>query len=343
MRRHQRLALLLGFILVVSACAGKPPARVDATTELPKELSSDLQTRFEVKEVAPSPSPSPSPSVEPSPEPTPHHHKKKHHKKAPEAEPSPSPSPTVAFEYPNRRPVNEPIWVGESLTYDVKYFGLRAGEFTLTVMPFKSVDNRKVYHIQGTAKTEALFSAFYKLDDMAETFIDYEGFFSHRFHILLNETKQTRDALELYDSEKAQTFYWNRWNRRDAGYTESKDFKPIVPFVQDTLSSVYYLRSVPLPPGAVIEFPVASEGKVVQTIVTVIRREEIDTPMGKKMAIVVKPEAKAATGVMTKKGDSYMWLTDDDRRILVRLEAKVKVGTIVAELKKVDLGTPPAQ
>jgi hypothetical protein len=160
MRRHQRLALLLGFILVVSACAGKPPARVDSTAELPKELSGDLQTRFEVKEVAPSPSPSPSPSVEPSPEPTPpHHRKKRHHKKAPEPEPSPSPSPSVAFEYPNRRPVNEPIWVGESLTYDVKYFGLRAGEFTLTVLPFKSVDNRKVYHIQGTAKTEALFSA----------------------------------------------------------------------------------------------------------------------------------------------------------------------------------------
>ena len=57
--------------------------------------------------------------------------------------------------------------------------------------------------------------------------------------------------------------------------------------------------------------------------------------------VVIKPEAKFH-GVMEKKGDSYMWLTDDDRHLLVRMEAKVESGTVVARLKKVEsLGTPP--
>ena len=34
-------------------------------------------------------------------------------------------------------------------------------------------------------------------------------------------------------------------------------------------------------------------------------------------------------------------ITDDARRIPIRLEAKVKIGTVVASLKKVELGTPP--
>jgi hypothetical protein len=45
--------------------------------------------------------------------------------------------------------------------------------------------------------------------------------------------------------------------------------------------------------------------------------------------------------VLEKKGDSFMWLTDDDRRFLVRLEAKVKIGSVVAELKQIELGTAP--
>jgi hypothetical protein len=47
---------------------------------------------------------------------------------------------------------------------------------------------------------------------------------------------------------------------------------------------------------------------------------------------------------MEKKGDSYMWLTDDDRHFMVRMEAKVKIGTVVGRLKRVEsMGTPPPQ
>ena len=85
-----------------------------------------------------------------------------------------------------------------------------------------------------------MFSLFYRLDDMVETFMDFDGLFSHRFHIALDESKQARDSLELYDSVKAQTFYWNKWNRRDAGYVETKEFDPIMPFPQDSLSALYF-------------------------------------------------------------------------------------------------------
>lgn len=245
------------------------------------------------------------------------------------------------FKYPLRRGGKDPIWISERLNYSIKYLGVSAGEFTLEVLPFKILAKRRVYHIRGTAISSTLFSLFYRLNDVVESFFDYDGNFSHRFHLVLDETKQKRDSLELYDSEKKQTFYWNRWHPKDSDFKESKEFGSMEPFSQDSVSALYYLRTVPLPDGGVVSFPVVSEGKSWEAVCTVVRREKIDSPLGLVSTVVIKPEMKIQ-GVIQKKGESLLWITDDDRRIPVRLEAKVKVGSISADLRKVELGVPPA-
>ncbi|MCM2277834.1 MAG: DUF3108 domain-containing protein [Oligoflexia bacterium] len=323
-------------------CASSQLAKVGSED---KELPKDLQDKFEVKE------PLPTPGAEPSPAPTPEEpgkaklpaaaKKKKAAKKIEKKAAVPEASP-AAFVFPNRRPPADPIWPGESQVYDVSYFGVSAGDFTLEVQPYKLINNRKAYHARGTAVSSSVFSIFYRLNDMVETFFDFEGFFSHRFHIVLDETKQTRDSLELNDSEKAQTYYWNKWNRPHAGYVETKEYFPIQPFSQDSMSALYYLRSRDLPDGAVVTFPVISEGKTWEAVATVLRRETIATPVGKLKAIVIKPEHKYQ-GILQTRGDSFVWLTDDDRKFMIRLEAKVKIGTVVAMLKKLERGTPPAE
>jgi hypothetical protein len=182
---------------------------------------------------------------------------------------------------------------------------------------------------------------FYRLNDMVETFIDYEGEFSDRFHILLDETKQQRDSLELYDSEKEQTYFWNKWNRKDIGYKETKTYAPMPRFPQDTLSSMFYLRTVPMPVGSQFTFPIVSEGNHWDAEITVIRREIMNTPMGRVETLVLKPETKFQGVLKRTEGDSFIWITDDERRVVVRLEAKVKIGTIVAVLKQWSPGVAP--
>jgi hypothetical protein len=346
MSGRPRVIVTLSFVLL-AACASSSPNRVELPSTLPPDLSQDLQERFEIKDSSTLPKPSPSPSsiwgvVEPV---VPAVKQKKHRKRVakgkPGAEPSPTPSASSEpFVYPVRRPAKNPLWVGEEGIYDITYFGMSAGDFTLDILPFKAINNRKVYHIRGTAQTSSVFSLFYRLNDIVETFVDYDGVFSHRFHILLDETKQTRDAVELNDSEKGQTFYWNRWNRKIQGYTETKEFQQIAPFSQDSLSALYYIRSLPLNVGDVYRFPVISEAKSWEAEVTVVRKEILDTIMGRVEAVVVKPETKYQ-GILQKRGDSFIWLTNDERHIVLRLEAKVKVGTVVARLKKFTPGEQP--
>lgn len=364
---HQRIARTSAFLAAVfflTSCAGSGVTKIGSgPNELPKELPKEFQDKFEIKDESaldPPPIPVALPSAVPPPVVAtvveiPAKGKKKGSKKKGEPAQAPVPPPSQAaaptplplppasgFVYPNRRPSREPIWISEKQVLEITYFGMSAGDFTLDVLPYKVIAGRKVYWIKGNAVSSKVFSLFYRLNDTVESFVDYETIFSHRFHILLDESKQTRDALELNDSEKGQTYYWNRWNHKDRGYTETKEFFPIAPFSQDSLSALYYLRTVPLPDGAVVTFPVVNEGKTWEAVVTVVRREVRDTPLGKVRCVVLKPETKYQ-GVLQKRGDSFIWLTDDDRRFLVRLEAKVRIGTVVANLKQVELGKPPTQ
>lgn len=307
--------------LFLSGCAGAPLTRIQEDAPLPAEVS-EAEEKFAVKEVDPS-----SVSAAPS-QPTP---KKKRTRAKAKAK-----GPLV---YPNRRPQKDPFWHREKHIFDINYFGVTAGEFTTEVLPDKQINNRVVYHLKGSARSLPFFSNFYRIDDYVESFWDYEGLFSHRFHLVQDESKQTRDALELYDQEKQETFYWNRWNHKDRGYHETKEQQPITPFAQDSLTALFYIRVLPLPDGAVVTFPVISEGKTWEAQVTVVRREEIDTPMGRYKAVVVKPETKFG-GVLQKRGDSFLWFSDDDRRYMLRMEAQVKIGTVIAACKRIEDGEP---
>lgn len=295
----------------LSSCAGGKLTRIEDAKELPPELVKTGE-KFEVKELAP---------VVTDP-------KKK--KKVAAKKKS-------RFSYPKRRPDKPAIWIGEEQTFEITYLRVQAGFLTLKALPYKEVNSRQVYHVQATATTTKLFSLFYRLEDMVESFIDYDGLFSHRFHLKLDESVQTRNSLEFNDSEKMTTTYWNRANHRDKGKVDAIETKEIPRFPQDLLSSLYYLRNIPLPDGATISFNVVSEGKVETVLAKVLRRETVDTAAGTFKTIVVMPELKDKPKV----GDSYLWLTDDDRRIPIKLEAKVKVGAINMVMIRSEPGQDP--
>jgi hypothetical protein len=306
-------------LIWLAACAGSPmlqDVEIDA-----RELPKDLATRFEIREAESGASAVAT--------------------KAKSKKSSAKGAGKEVYQIPNRRPAKDPLWPGEVAVYEVTYFGVSAGNFTIRVLPFKEINGRKVYHVSAEARTSKIFSLFYEIDDHLESFIDYEGLFSHRFHLVLKETKQKRDALELYDSEKKETFYWNRWDHVERGYVETKETTPMERFPQDSFSSLFYLRTLDLSDGKVYTWPVVSEGKGSEIVATVVRRERMDMPkVGPVPAVVVAPQTKFR-GVLKQEQDSFIWMTDDDRHHVLRLEAKVKVGTIVATLKSLEPGVAP--
>ncbi|RYZ71410.1 MAG: DUF3108 domain-containing protein [Proteobacteria bacterium] len=339
---------LIFSLILTSSCSTPKIAPISESTSPEVELPKEIQTQFAVKEVKDMPpprAPTPTPTATSAAVPTSKTSKKSSKKKASAAE-----TRTVtqiaeaapAFQYPLRRKDPVPFWVGEKQSIEVTFFGMAAGEFELETMPLKQVNGRKVFHFEGRAKSSSVFALVYRLNDKIESFMDYDGIFSHRFHMLLDQTRQRRDSLELFDHEKKQVYYWNRKNHVEKGYSEIKEYKEISPFTQDSFSAYFYARTLPLEPGASYIIPVSSEGKSWEMQLTVVRREMIDTPLGKKQAVVVRPQTRFQGVLKQDKGESYIWLSDDDRRFILRFEAQVKIGTVVGSLKKVTLGEPPS-
>lgn len=355
------LNVLIIISFVIQGCSSGMSRKLDFSRDLSQDLPQDLKAKFEIKDsqnsnlnseplLVASP-----PAMKSNKSKIKHSKKKKNWKKSSKnsllvdsgiEKDLKTKEPTVLstqFVYPTRRPKSDPIWVGERFTFNISYLNVSAGEFVLEVLPFKTIGERKVYHIRGTAISSPVFSLFYRLNDVVESFMDYEGLFSHRFHLLLDESKQTRDSIELNDSEKKQTFFWNRLTHKVNGFKEVKQYGSIEAFPQDSLSSLFYLRTIPLPTVAEIVFPVANEGKSWDAICEVVGREQRDTPLGKVQTVKIKPRTRYQGVIQQKNGDSFIWLTDDDRRIPVYMEAKVKIGSIAARLKKVSFGTAPIE
>ena len=66
--------------------------------------------------------------------------------------------------------------------------------------------------------------------------------------------------------------------------------------------------------------------------IRVLRKEKITVPAGTFNAIVVQPVIKT-TGIFSENGQALIWLSDDDRKIMLQLKSKVSFGSLNLYLK----------
>jgi hypothetical protein len=324
-------ALSFGILLVASGCSSSNGLRKFDDADLDKALSPDLAKKFEVKDVgavAPTPAPTPEAPVAKKKVKA----KKKKISKAEAAMAEVTPTPALP---PMRRVDPVPFEVGEKLEYGIRYIGVTAGYLNLEVLPYKQVLDRKVFHLQGKAKTVKLFELVYRVNDTIESFWDYDGLFSHKFTMDLDESKQNRKLIELYDYEKKKSFFWNRVDHVEKGYSEQKENYDIQLWSQDPVSMLYYLRTAALPTDTKTEWrsPIILDGKPWESVIHFIKKEKIYAGGKDREANVYKLE-NYQNGELKNK-DNTIWISDDEHRYVLRVEAKVKVGSFAVALDKV--------
>jgi hypothetical protein len=106
----------------------------------------------------------------------------------------------------------------------------------------------------------------------------------------------------------------------------------VPPDVHDLTSAFMWLRLQPLGVGDRHELPVLSGAKQWTLVAEVVGREKVKTPAGTFPAVKVRVRT-ALEGKFSTDRDSWMWLSDDPRHLLVRASADFSVGSIVATLK----------
>lgn len=236
--------------------------------------------------------------------------------------------------FDGRRPIVDPFVPGEKVTLKLSYFNVVAGTMDLEVLPFVQVNGRKSYRFRIAGRSNSLFSNFYSVDDSAETFLDYETLLPYNMSISVKETKQLREIRSYFDWKKNKASYWEKKITKKHGLEERQFEWDIEPYAQNILSAAFYMRVFPMEPGQVIQFRVADNKKNMVVKGHILKREKLVTPVGEINTIKMKPEVEI-DGIFKPIGDVFFWMTDDDRKMVVRIESKIKIGTIIASLAEI--------
>ncbi|HXX53482.1 MAG TPA: DUF3108 domain-containing protein [Thermodesulfovibrionales bacterium] len=214
------------------------------------------------------------------------------------------------------------LTIPEILNYDLTWTGIKAGEASLEIR-----DEGNEVKIISTAKSTKWVSVFYTVNDMVETRLSKGNLPIGRplnYRISLREGRSRKSKEVIFDYRNLKAFSIDHLDRERA--------ETAIPTrVFDSLSSFYYVRTLNLKVGRSVFVTVFDNKKVWDIEVQVLKKERVEVPAGQFNTIVIKPLMKSE-GIFYRKGDIFVWLTDDEKRTPVMLKTQVKVGSITARL-----------
>ncbi len=222
-----------------------------------------------------------------------------------------------------------PFHVGETLTYDVSWSTfLTAGTAVATVKEKKASYNSTAYYIVAEGRPTPLVSKLYSLYYKIDTLLDSYTLLPQRGSVYSEEGGKHRFKSTRFDRAAQKVFY-----EYQTGTTVKSDFT-VSPVVQDALSAIYVLRAIPIKAGDRMTIPVSDNGTVYKVLVEVGALERIRTPVGEVSAWKVKPSMSDAKGRPVGRNVA-LWMSDDVRRLPVKMQAELPVGSFNLVLREV--------
>lgn len=226
-------------------------------------------------------------------------------------------SATVASSSPRAK---VPFGPGERMEYEVRFGALRVGNAHMEVVALDNIRGRPAWHtafwVQGG-------NFLYRVNDVYESWMDAETLSSLRFVQELEEGgKDTERRFEIYP-ERAIFIQTSKKPPKE----EKSVTQPL-----DDGSFLYFLRTIPLEVGKTYSFDRYFRPDRNPVQIKVLRREKVKVPAGTFDAIVVQPVIKTK-GIFSENGHAEVWLSDDERHIMLQLKSALKFGSLNLYLK----------
>ncbi|HEY4955009.1 MAG TPA: DUF3108 domain-containing protein [Gemmatimonadaceae bacterium] len=230
-----------------------------------------------------------------------------------------------------QRVMHVPFGTGERFVYDVRFGSLKVGTGTMEVRGVERVRGRDTWHTSFLLKAGTFF---YKVNDVFESWIDTETFYSLRFLKQLEEgTEERAQSYEIYPEKR---LYVNERNDKPPRTL------PTVAQPLDDGSFLYFVRTLPLVVGQTYEISRYFIPDRNPVTIRVLRRERVTVPAGTFNAIVVQPLIKTS-GIFSENGRAEVWLSDDSSRMVLQIKSKLPFGSLNLYLTSYALAAVPAK
>jgi hypothetical protein len=228
-----------------------------------------------------------------------------------------------------------PFAPGEKIALRISYAHILAGRAWMSVARGTHLD-RPALEFVAEAKSQGFFAWLFRfrVEDRTVARWDPAGGCSLSIEKHLREGRAERDQLVTFDPAGRA--------RIEDRKVQQKEFE-LQPCTLDVLSAFFVTRVQGVPEQGQLELPVFDNGKHYRLGVRFLGRETLDLPrpLGPRVrTVVIEPQLVQGTGLFVKEGRLKIWLTDDARRIPVRLRSKVAIGSVSAELESYEPGRP---
>lgn len=205
------------------------------------------------------------------------------------------------------------------------------GSARLAVEGREKVEGREAFRV--VREMEARIPLVYSMDDRQSSWFVTDPFRTLRFEEHLRQGEHRRHRRYRLDHEEGR---YTRWDRaEDGGWRRVGEAggEPMPPDAMDEVAFLYFVRTLPLAVGDVRRFERMFEADDNPVVLEVLRRETVRVPAGTFETVVVRPVIRAE-GLFSRGGRAEVHLTDDRRRLIVRIESRTKVGKVDLSLEE---------
>ena len=207
----------------------------------------------------------------------------------------------------------------EKLSYLISLLGVPVGNAELEA----SNENGEI-RITLRTRSNAAMSSVYPVDDITETRHIAGNFIISKVR---QQEGDFRSDIGFTIFLRDKRVFWidrirNRYSNETIPNSE----------VLDTLSSLYYLRNRPLQTGKT-ELLHIYDGDVYAPVpIEIVREEEIRLRNFNKVDTLLLRHVKQKDGIFRRTGDMLIWLTNDENKVPVKVEAATPLGKVTVEL-----------
>ena len=218
--------------------------------------------------------------------------------------------------WPSNSRAAVPFAAGERAEYQVKFGFLSVGSGVMEVVGLDTVRGHEVWHTVFRLRGGV---PGYRVNDRLESWFHSGSLASLRYTQEINEGR--RDVERRFEIFPGDSFIHNEFEPQ-----------PTVALPLDDGSFLYFVRTLPLEVGQEYSFDRYFRPDRNPVRIQVLRKERIRVPAGEFDTIVLRPIIKSR-GVFSEDGRAEVWLTDDDRRIMVQMKTRLSFGSINLHLR----------
>lgn len=213
----------------------------------------------------------------------------------------------------------------EKLVYDVSWTGgLKIGELHLEVKAIAEIDDG--YEIRAFVTTQnGALNLIYPIEDVHVTKVRGPSRLPYHYEVWQKEGYNYRaHRVFEYDQEKGYIRYMKNEKLQGEYQIDGE--------TNNEFSSFFNSRLMDFHIGCQFLVPTFADKRKVDVVVHAVSQKTFeDTIIGPVSTVEIMP-VMTFEGLYEKKGDTVIWYTNDECRVPVRINSKIIIGSLTAEL-----------